>query len=360
MLKKTIESLNPYVPEVPLADLEKQLGVPKIVRMSANENPFGTSDQVRQAVLNWNFNQARDYPDGDAEQLRQAVADFVQVDPKQLLFGCGLDEVIELVARTFIEPGDEVLEPWPTFSEYKLHAEIEDAKIVDVPVNDTTGQFDLEALAAAITPKTKLIWLCNPNNPTGTYLQPEAIRDFLKKVPANVLVLLDEAYMEFVTEVAQPSALPLLKEFDNLVLMRTFSKIYGLASFRVGYAVIPKALISSMQSVRLPYNLNTLSQVAALAALQDQDFVATTRKRVAEARQSWEAFLDQQGLHYYHSQANFVFFNAPRGDALKDYLLKNGYLVRSGLRPDWLRITYGSTEQNAAVQKLITTFYAAA
>lgn len=358
MLKKAIKRLNPYVPEVPLADLEKQLGVPKIVRMSANENPFGTSDQVRQAVLNWNFNQARDYPDGDAEQLRQAVADFVKVDPKQLLFGCGLDEVIELVARTFIEPGDEVLEPWPTFSEYKLHAEIENAKVVDIPVDEATGQFDLQALAAAITPKTKLIWLCNPNNPTGTYLQPDAIRTFLKQVPADVLVLLDEAYIDFVTEVAQPSALPLLKEFDNLVLMRTFSKIYGLASFRVGYAVIPKALISSMQAVRLPYNLNTLSQVAALAALKDQNFVLETRKRVAAARKTWADFLTQQGLKYYHSQANFVFFQAPRADALKDYLVKHGYLVRNGLRPDWLRITYGSAEQNKAVQKLIQTFYA--
>lgn len=357
MFKKAVSKIEPYTPEVPLEKLEKDLGVENIVRLSANENPFGTSPKVKEAIINWDFSEAREYPDSNANQLRQVVADFWQIDPDQLLFGCGLDEVIELIARTFIDEGDEVLEPWPTFSEYKLHATIENAKIVDVPVQEDNGQFDLTGLLQAITQKTKLLWLCNPNNPTGTYIDPDTLAAFIAKVPEHVLILIDEAYMEFVTAQAQPSAIELLKTCDHLVIMRTFSKIYGLANFRVGYAMIPKALIGKMQSVRLPYNLNGISQTAAMAALGDQSFVKATQQRVAAARTQWESFLTKTGLKFYASQANFIFFNAPNALKLKDTLLQNGYLVRSGLRPDWLRVTFGTTAQNQAIQAVISQFY---
>ncbi|PIO82171.1 histidinol-phosphate transaminase [Loigolactobacillus backii] len=357
MLKKAVKKLQPYIPEEPLSVLEKKVGVANIVRLSANENPFGTSPKVKEAVVNWQFNDARYYPDGDARDLRQAVADYLQVQPEQLLFGCGLDEIIELISRSFLEVNDEVLEPWPTFSEYKLHAEIEGATVVDVPIL-TNGKFDLEALAKGITAKTKLIWLCNPNNPTGTYLSVVALRQFLQQVPPNVLVLIDEAYIDFVTSAKQPSALPLLKEFSNLLLLRTFSKVYGLANFRVGYAVVPPILIASMQAVRLPYNLNSLSQLAAQAALADQAFIQQTVVRVEQARQSWTEFLKQQGLKFYPSQTNFIFFAAPNALKLKDYLLQHGFLVRGGLRLDWLRVTFGTVAQNKQLQHLISAFYA--
>lgn len=355
MLKKTITQLDPYVPETPLADLEAQTGVAKITRLSANENPFGTSPSVKAAVQGFDFATTRLYPDGDANALRQAVADKLGVDGDQLLFGCGLDEVIELTARTFLEPGDDVVEPWPTFSEYKLHCQIEGANIIDVPTLDD-GTFDLSALAQAITPKTKLLWLCNPNNPTGTYTPLADLRALLQQIPAHVLVMIDEAYMEFVTQ-ENGSAIQLLNEFDNIVVMRTFSKIYGLAAMRVGYAIIPKALISAMQAVRLPYNLNSVSQVAALAALKDTDFVAGIQQRVAQAREQFEAFFDAEGITYYQSQANFIFFKAPRATELHQYLLQHGYLLRNGLRPDWLRLTFGSADDNAAIQGLIKRFY---
>lgn len=357
MLKKTIAQLHPYVPETPLPDLEKQIGVSPIVRLSANENPFGTSPKVKAAIQNFDFATTREYPDGDANQLRQAVAKHIGVPADQLLFGCGLDEVIELTARTFLEPGDEIVEPWPTFGEYKIHCQIEDTKIVDVPVLED-GSFDADGLINAITDKTKLLWLCNPNNPTGTYLPLADMRALLKRVPKHVLVMIDEAYLEFVTQEAQPSAIALLPEFDNIVVMHTFSKIYGLAAMRVGYAVIPKALVAAMQAVRLPYNLNSVSQQAALAALADQDFVKDIQQRVAAAREDWEAFFDAHGFEYYRTQANFVFFHAPRGAELHRYLLEHGYLLRDGLRPDWLRLTFGSPEQNAAIQKLMLQFYA--
>ena len=358
MLKKTIAQLDPYVPETPLADLEAQTGVTKITRLSANENPFGTSPAVQAAIQGFDFSSTRLYPDGDANALRQAVAEQLGVDPQQLLFGCGLDEVIELTARTFLEPGDEVVEPWPTFSEYKLHCQIEGAQVIDVPLA-ADGSFDAAGLAAAVTPRTKLMWLCNPNNPTGTYTPLAEMRQLLRQIPESVLVLIDEAYMEFVTQ-EKGSAVQLLREFSNIVVMRTFSKIYGLAAMRVGYAVIPKNLISAMQAVRLPYNLNSVSQVAALAALNDTAFVAQMRQRVATARSQFAGFLDAQQMTYCRSQANFIFFAAPRAADLHQYLLMHGYLLRKGLRPGWLRLTLGSEADNAAIQDLIKAFYQSA
>lgn len=356
MLKKTVSQLQPYVPEIPLPELEKQLGLASVVRLSANENPFGTSPKVQQALQNWDFSNSRYYPDGDAAALRQAVADYVKVAPEQLLFGNGLDEVIELVSRTFLETGDEVLELGPTFSEYKLHAQIEDTIVHDVAVQ-TDGVADLTALAAAITPKTKLIWLCNPNNPTGTAVPQTEIAKFMAQVPRTVLVLIDEAYIDFVDKLATYTALPLLDQYDNLMVLRTFSKAYGLANFRVGYAVMPPKLAPSLQSVRLPYNLSAIAQLAAQAALADQAFLQATVIRVRQARQQWECFLQQHGFTFYHSQANFTFFQAPHALKLADFLLHNGFIVRTGLRPDWLRITFGTAEQNEKLQQLILAFY---
>lgn len=357
MFKDTVENIRAYTPEISLDQLKQRYGLKNIVRLSANENPFGTSPMVKTAVLNWNFDQARAYPDSNAENLRQAVARFQKVAPEQLLFGCGLDEVIELIARTFLEPGDEVLEPWPTFSEYKLHATIENATVIDIPVNTENGQFDLTQMRTKITSKTKLIWLCNPNNPTGTYLPTATLAQFIAQVPKDILILVDEAYIEFTTAEANASAISLLNQYDNLIVLRTFSKIYGLANFRVGYAVIPKALIGKMQAVRLPYNLNDLSQLAARVALKDQAFVIETRARIARSRQDWQIFLTQKGLKFYPSQANFIFFEAPNALQLKETLLQNGYLVRSGLQQDWLRVTFGTTAQNKAIQEIIQTFY---
>ncbi|MFL2029718.1 histidinol-phosphate transaminase [Loigolactobacillus zhaoyuanensis] len=356
MLKKTVSRLQPYTPETPLPELEKRLGLASVVRLSANENPFGTSPKVKQALQSWDFSNSRYYPDGDASALRQAVAAYLNVAPERLLFGNGLDEVIELISRTFLENGDEVLELGPTFSEYKLHAQIENTNIRDVAVQ-TDGVADLTALAAAITAKTKLIWLCNPNNPTGTAVTRTAIAQFMAQVPRTVLVLIDEAYIDFVDDVAAYTAVPLLSEYDNLMVLRTFSKAYGLANFRVGYAVMPPKLAPSLQAVRLPYNLSAIAQLAAQTALADQDFLQMTVVRVQKARQQWESFLQQQQFTFYRSQANFTFFQAPNALELAAYLLHHGFIVRTGLRPDWLRITFGTNEQNDKLQQLILAFY---
>lgn len=355
-MKEQIKQLASYVPEEPLAAVKKRYGLKKLVRLSANENPFGTSSKVKKAIVNWNFSETNRYPDGNATLLRNAVAKKLQVDPKKIVFGDGLDEIIELISRVFLKPGDEVLQTSPTFSEYGLHAAIEGAQVVKVPCDPQTGKHDFKGLLAKIESKTKLIWICNPNNPTGAYATPTELAEFAAQIPQNILLLIDEAYIHYATDEKKPSALPLLKRFSNVVVMRTFSKVYGLANYRVGFAVMDQKLADYLQAVRLPYNLNSLSQVGALAALKDQQFVAVSIKKTAKERQKWENFFEQHQIKYFHSQANFIFFKYPQALELADYLLKKGFQLRRGLAEDWLRLTIGKKEDGEKLRALIDCY----
>lgn len=355
MVKKAIENLNPYIPEKTIAEIKQEQGLSKLVRLSANENEWGTSPKVAQAILDWGVTDANRYPDSEVTSLRNNIAAGLKVDPEALVFGNGLDEIIQLLSRTLITAGDEVVLTQPTFSEYALHAEIEGAKLIDVPV-DASGVTDLEGMLAAITPKTDMVWLCNPNNPTGTYATHRAIEAFMNKVPQSVTVVVDEAYIDFVTAEKQASVVDLLSKFDNLVVLRTFSKAYGLANFRVGFAVVAPKLAKILQTVRLPYNLSTFAEIAVNAAYADQQFVQRVVKQVADERGKWLAFLKALNLKSYSSQTNFVFFKVDRAEQLSQELLRQGYLIRTGLGPDWLRITVGKSADNQAVQKVIRNF----
>ncbi|AKP68158.1 histidinol-phosphate transaminase [Companilactobacillus ginsenosidimutans] len=353
-MKKVIEELQPYIPEKPLEELKSELGLKKLVRLSANENAYGTSPDVKKAVVNWAYTQSNLYPDGDATELRQLISAKFKLDPKQIVFGVGLDEVIVMLSRVFLEPGDEELVSTPTFSEYALHAEIEEAKINKVPVLENGG-IDFDGMLKAITQKTKLVWICNPNNPTGTFETVADIEKFVSQVPKDTLVLVDEAYIDFVTE-PNATAMDLTKKYSNIVVMRTFSKAYGLANFRVGYAVFSKEIAEQVQKVRLPYNVNSVAQEAATAAFKDTDFVNEVVNKNAKERSKFEAYFDEKNIKHYQSQANFIFFEYPNSDKLADYLLHNGYLIRTGLRPGWLRISVGKAEDNESIQKLIDEY----
>ncbi|GAJ27447.1 biosynthetic aromatic amino acid aminotransferase beta [Liquorilactobacillus sucicola DSM 21376 = JCM 15457] len=352
-MKKQIQAIQSYTPEEPLSEVKKRYGIKRLVRLSANENPYGTSACVKEAILKWNFEEENRYPDGYAFELRKAVAHKLNVDGKKLIFGVGLDEIIAMFSRIFLETGDEVLVTNPTFSEYALHAGIEGAKVIKINCDKETGKYNFNSFLDNITSKTKIIWLCNPNNPTGTYEDVADIEEFVKKVPKSVLVLIDEAYIDYVTESKHPSALELSKQFENVAVLRTFSKIYGLANYRVGYAVVSAKIATYMEAARLPYNLSSISQVAALAGLQDQQFVNTSIEKNKKERQKWEKFLTNNGFRFYHSQANFIFFQCLQADTLAERLLKHGYQVRRGLRPDWLRVTIGEPEDNLEIQKIM-------
>lgn len=353
-MKKVIEELQPYIPEKSLSILKEELGLKKLVRLSANENPYGTSPAVKKAVVNWAYSQSNRYPDGDATELRDLISEEFAIDPKQIVFGVGLDEVIVMLSRVFLEPGDEELISTPTFSEYALHAEIEEAIIKKVPTLDNGG-IDFKEMLKTITPKTKLVWICNPNNPTGTFETVQDIEKFVAQVPTDTLVLVDEAYIDFVDD-EKATAMNLTKKYSNIVVMRTFSKAYGLANFRVGYAVFSKEIAEQVQKVRLPYNVNSVAQAAATAAFKDQQFVQTVVEKNAIERTIFEKYLDKKQLKYFRSQANFVFFEYSQAEKLADYLLHNGYLVRTGLLPGWLRITLGTMEDNQTIRNLIDNY----
>ncbi len=354
MVKESVKHLNPYVPEKTLTDLKKQYGLERLVRLSANENAFGTSPEVAKALDDWHYAGTNLYPDSNAAALRKGIATRFNVSEDDLLFGNGLDEVIELLCRVILSPGDEVIDPALTFSEYRLHSEIEGAVIKDVPL-DGAGYLNLALIKKEITDRTRMIWLCNPNNPTGTFLSASTIAAFLKDVPAETTVIVDEAYIDFVDE-KHASVVELTKQYANLVVLRTFSKAYGLANFRVGYAVCHSPLMGYLQAARLPYNLSTFAEIAATAAFKDQEFIKQVTDTVIVERRKWESFLTRQKLPFYDSAANFVFFQAPDANQLHTYLLKHGYLLRNGLKPGWLRVSIGYPEDNAAVQKLITDF----
>lgn len=352
-MKETIKKLQSYQPALLPDQVKAKYNLKRIARLSANENPYGPSPKVAAALQQFDFAELNYYPDGYATRLREQVAERLTVDPESIVFGVGLDEIIAYLSRVFLEPGDEVIVSEPTFSEYALNAQIEGAKVLTVPIDQPSGKQDLETMAQQISPRTKMIWLCNPNNPTGVYENIDDLRNFMKKVPKNVLVLIDEAYIQFVTDAQPATALPLLKEFDNLGIMRTFSKIYGLANLRVGFIVMTKRLADYVQTIRLPYNLNSLSQLAASVALDDQDFVAEVAKKNQVERDHWEDFLEQMQLKHYHSQANFVYFITDQAQEIGQKLLANGYQIREGLAPDALRISVGKQADNLAMQKII-------
>lgn len=356
-MKEVITSLKPYVPEEAQELVKARLGVDRLVRLSANENPYGTSSHVREAVVEYvTHNDANLYPDGNASELRKALSVKWQIPENQFVIGVGLDEVISMVSRVFLTKGDEVLVSNPAFSEYALNGKIEGAKIVSVPCFPNTGHFDINGLIDAASPHTKLVWLCNPNNPTGTY---ESVDDLLKVIvamPNDALIVIDEAYIDFVTDVDVPTAIHLLDEYDNVAIMRTFSKAYGLANYRVGYMVMSAKLANYVQTIRLPYNLNTVSQVAALAALKDEDFLAQVVRDNKEERDKWEEFLQSQGINFYHSQANFIFMEYEDAEGLADAWLAKGYQVRRGFRPNWLRVGIGRPEDCLAMQMIMMEY----
>ena len=355
-MKKIIQELNPYVPEKPLQQLQDELGLKKIVRLSANENPYGTSPKVKRAILDWDYDLSNRYPDSSAQELRDLVAEKFRLDPSQIVFGVGLDEVIVMLSRVFLQPGDEELVSVPTFSEYALHAEIEEAVIKEVATKKN-GQINFTALLENITDKTKLIWLCNPNNPTGTLETVASIEKFVQQVPKETMVLVDEAYIDFVTEQEPATAMDLTKKYPNIVVMRTFSKAYGLANFRVGYAVFSNQIAGEVQKVRLPYNVSSIAQTVAIAAFKDQNFIDQVVAKNALERTKYEDFFQKLDLKFYHSQANFVFFETAAAEELAQVLLENGYLIRTGLRPNWLRLSIGIPEDNLKIQKIMADFF---
>ncbi|MGE5582423.1 MAG: histidinol-phosphate transaminase [Bacillota bacterium] len=349
LIRESIEKIPPYIPGKPIEEVERELGISGIVKMASNENPLGPSKEVRQAVA-----QALDklnlYPDANQFYLKEALAAELKINREQLIIGNGLDDINRILAETFLKPADEVVIPQPTFSMYQSATLLMGAKPVLVKGTAGLGN-DLTAMRKAVTSRTKLIFICNPNNPTGTIVKLDGLLKFLKDLPAGILVVLDEAYADFADDPEFPDGLGLLKEgFENLIIYHTFSKIYALAGLRLGYAVAHPALIEQMQKVRDPFNVNLLAQTAGIAALGSKKHILLSKELVRTGRDHFYKELDSMGLEYLPTQANFILINLGRDSKdIYRYLLNNGIIVRPthsfGL-PNHIRVTFGTAEQN--------------
>jgi histidinol-phosphate aminotransferase len=348
-----IKKIAPYEPGKPIEELQRELGAgwpPEgAIKLASNENPLGPSPlglaAAQASLANVNL-----YPDGGAFYLRQALGQHLGVDPAQVAVGSGSNELIDLLVQTFCEPDEEILAPAHSFACYRLSAEAHRRPFRESPLGPRFA-LDVDALAAAVGPKTKLVFLANPNNPTGVYASRTDFARLVSALPERVILAVDEAYFEYARASDYPDALNYLAKRERLIALRTFSKIYGLAGLRVGYAVGPSQIMDYLHRVRLPFNVSTVAQAAARAALGDHEHVSRSAKLVAEELPRLEAALTALGLDPIPSQANFVLVDMKRpGRPLFDALLKRGVIVRAmggyGL-PNHLRITVGTNNENA-------------
>lgn len=355
--KEQILGLSPYQPGKSIGEVKRQYGLEQIVKLASNENPFGCSTEVLKAIREYDTSLAL-YPDGYATEIREVLSKHLDVSPHQLIFGNGSDENIQMISRALLRPGFNTVMATPTFPQYRHNAILEGAEVREVPL--TRGEHDLDAMLSAIDEKTNIVWLCSPNNPTGTYIGKKQLIDFLAKVPAETLVVLDEAYYEYVSAEDYPQSIELIDKYENLIILRTFSKIYGLASLRIGYGVGSENLIRTLEPAREPFNTNALAQLAAINALQDQDYVEACRLKNREGLEQFYQFCDDNNLSYSKSQGNFILIDFKvDGDEVFQYLLERGYIVRSGNAlgfPTSVRITIGTKEQNSGILQVLKEF----
>ncbi|QQK79874.1 histidinol-phosphate transaminase [Salicibibacter cibi] len=345
-MKPIVDDLKPYEPGKPIEVVKEELGLESVIKLASNENPHGSSRTVQKQLQDAEMPNL--YPDGHARELRLAVADHLQVKEGQLLFGAGSDEVILLLCRAMLTAQTNTVMAAPTFSQYKQNAAVEGAKIVEVPLKD--GVHDLDAMADAIDDETRIVWICNPNNPSGTYVSTATFSAFMERVPSDVLVVSDEAYGEYVEADDYPDTLAMLDTYENLLILRTFSKMYGLAGLRVGYAVGAQALISKLEPLRPPFNTTTLAQKAAIAALNDQAFVQDCREKNMREKNKLQTFFREIGCSPYPSETNFLLVDVGvNGDRVFDALLHRGIIVRSGEAlgfPNCIRVSIGTEKEN--------------
>ncbi|HEX6766429.1 MAG TPA: histidinol-phosphate transaminase [Polyangiaceae bacterium] len=341
----SIESLVPYEGGKPIEELARELGVTNAVKLASNENPLGPSPLAIEAARAALGGSNR-YPDGACYRLRERIAAFHGVGANEVLPGAGSNELLDLVVRTFATPEHHVVFGEPAFIVYRIASLAGGVPFTAVPLRDLVH--DLPAMAAAVTPKTRVLFVANPNNPTGTHVGRTAVERLLREVPPEVIIVMDEAYFEYTEAPDFVSALELRALRERLVVMRTFSKAYGLAALRVGYAVAPPAIIDYMNRVRAPFNVTSPGQAGAMAALDDQAHVEKSRLLNASERTRVVSGLEKLGLTPAPSQASFVFVDVGRpARPVYDALLRRGVIVRPfGNLPSGLRVTFGLPEEN--------------
>ena len=347
-LSPFLKTLPVYQPGRPIEEVARELNLPadSIIKVASNENPFGPSPlaiaAMQKAVSGVNL-----YPDGNAFYLKQKLAAKLGVDPANLVLGNGSNEIIEFLAHALLSPDDDVVVSQFCFAIYSIVAKMFGANVITVPAKN--HGHDLPAMLRAITPRTKIVFVANPNNPTGTLAPREDVIELVNNVPDDVLLVMDEAYIEFLDEAVDLVPLVRLGTRKNLILMRTFSKIYGLAGLRIGYGIANPELVSALEKIRQPFNINLLAQTAALAALDDDEHVRKTRANNFGGLEFFERAFRELKLEFVPSSANFILVRVGEGQKVFDAMQKQGVIVRpmGGYQlPEWIRISIGTPEEN--------------
>ncbi len=351
-VKRHVAELDPYQPGKPIEELERELGIQGSIKLASNENPLGPSPKAVEAMRAAAEGVNR-YPDGASFRLRQALSERLGIPGNQIVFGAGADEMLELFAKCFLGPGDEAVFAWPSFAMYPIVVKGMGATPIAVPLNRKLVH-DLPAMAEAVGERTRLVLVCNPNNPTGTSVGAEAFDRFVTALPEGVVLVVDEAYFEFVRRDDFPDSFGWVSRRPGTAVLRTFSKIYGLAGLRIGYGVMDAEMAGYLERARHPFNVNLLAEAAALAALDDEEHVERTLRMNREGAEYLARELGDLGIEVWPTDANFLL--ARTGAASYDDLLREGVIVRPmrgfGL-PEHVRITIGTTAENEKLVKAL-------
>lgn len=356
-----IADIKPYVPGKPVEELERELGIKDSVKLASNENPLGPSPMALKAILDdlantKHSNSLNRYPDGSGYYIKKALSEKLSVSEEEIILGNGSNELIDIAARTFLKPGDEAVMAHPSFVVYPMSAQAIGAKSVQIPLKNYTH--DLDAMADAVTPLTKMLFIANPNNPTGTINKQDDFDRLMKRVPDGILVVADEAYYEYVADHDYADSMKHFREGRDVLILRTFSKMYGLAGLRIGYGIAGKDIITEINKLRPPFNTSSIAQKAALWALKDDNHVKATREINEEGKKYLYRELDSLGLKYVPTEANFIYMPLEQDSlALNDKLLRQGVIIRP-MGPQSIRVTIGLPEENRrfieALKKVIS------
>ncbi len=350
-----ITSITPYPPGKPMEELERELGINRPIKLASNENPLGSSPMAIKAInLALELDGLHRYPDGSGFNLSKKLADMLEVPQDNIVLGNGSDDIITILTRAFLKNNDEAVISESSFLMYEISVRSCGAKPVFVPLKSFAQ--DLDAIAKAITPKTRIVFLTNPHNPTGSIIKAEDFTDFLDRIPSDVITVMDEAYIEFATATDSINSIDLVKAGKPIVVLRTFSKAYGLAGLRIGYGVMPGMITSILERIRPPFNTGILAQAGAIAALEDKPFLQKTLKLVKKEISFLYSELDILKLDYIPTQANFFLIKTGNAKQIFDALLKEGVIVRSMASygfEDYIRINVGLHEENVRFIKTL-------
>lgn len=351
-IRPEVSSLKPYVSGKPIDEVRRELGIDKVYKLASNELPYGPVEKVREAIYRA-ASEIHRYPDSNNYYLLKAISKKFSIPEEKIIFGNGSSELIKLIADCVVTEGDSVIFAVPSFVMYPIVSQGRGARIREIPLKGENLSHNLEEMLNAIDGSTSMIIICNPNNPTGALTSSREIESFLERVPDEILVLIDEAYAEFVTEEDFKSGVDFFLEgWPNLGVLRSFSKAYGLAGLRIGYGFVPEELAEAVNRIREPFNINLVAQEAALAALESEEEYIEIRKRVIEERERLTAILEENGYCVPKSHANFIFFDTGiDSDILFKELLKVGIIVRTGSIfgekfKNYIRVTIGTRYEN--------------